>query len=83
MTAISIRKKLIEDINKASDKDVKEMYRLHNLVKEEKKSGFTWQDLSLQQKEKINNGLIELKAGKGIPAKKAIKFLNEKYGIPS
>ena len=25
MTAISIRKKLIEDINKASDKDVKEM----------------------------------------------------------
>jgi hypothetical protein len=83
MTVISIRKKLIQDINKASDKDVKEMYRLHNLVTEEKKTGYTWQDLSPEQKEKINNGITELKAGKGIPAKKAIKFLNEKYGIPS
>jgi hypothetical protein len=83
MTATSIRKKLIEDIHKASDKDLKEIYRLHNLVVEEKKSGYTWQDLSPQQKEKINKGISELKAGKGIPAIKTIKFLNEKYGIPS
>ena len=83
MNTSTIRKKLITDINNANDKELKEIYNLHSLVKEEKISGITWRDLSLVQKEKINKAIGELNAGKGIPAKKVTELLNRKYGIQS
>lgn len=79
MTAI--RKKLIEEINKAPESMVEELYKLHALVKEEKINGISWINLTNSQKVKIETGLKELKEGKGISSKKAMAQLTKKYGL--
>ena len=79
MTAI--RKKLIDEINNASESTVKELYKLHALVKSERNSGTGWSALSDSQKENIETGLKELNEGKGIPIKKAMLRLTKKYGL--
>ena len=79
MTAI--KKKLIEEINNASESTVKELYKLHTLVKAEKNSSKSWSALTGSQKEKIEIGLQELREGKGIPVKKAMAQLAKKYGL--
>ena len=79
MTAI--RKKLIDEINNASESTVKELYKLHALVKSERNSNVGWSDLTDSQKENIEIGLKELNEGKGIPIKKAMSHLTKKYGL--
>lgn len=79
MTAI--RKKLIDEINNASESTVKELYKLHALVKSERNSSADWSALTDSQKENIEIGLKELKEGKGIPMKKAMLQLTKKYGL--
>ncbi len=79
MTAI--KKKLIEEINNASESTVKELYKLHSLVKAEKNNNTSWSALTDSQKEKIETGLQELREGKGIPVKKAMAHLTKKYGL--
>ena len=79
MTAI--KKKLIEEINNASESTVKELYKLHTLVKAEKDSSTSWSALTDSQKQKIEIGLQELREGKGIPVKKAMAQLTKKYGL--
>ncbi len=79
MTAI--RKKLIEEINNAPESMVKELYKLHTLVKEEKFNGISWINLTDSQKVKIETGLKELKEGKSISSKKAMAQLTKKYGL--
>lgn len=79
MTAI--RKKLLQEINNASDSTVKELYKLHSIVKEEKKKNLEWSLLTDSQKESIEIGLKELSEGKGIPIKKAMTQLTKKYGL--
>jgi hypothetical protein len=83
MDITSIRNKMIADIKKAPGKDLKEMYRLHSLVKEEKKFTLSWDSLSEKQKKHIEEGIEQLDAGKGIPVENTIAFLNKKYGINS
>jgi hypothetical protein len=70
MNTASIRQQLISDISAASEDDLKKIYRLHTLLKEEKLNGITWKNLTAEQKNKIETGLEQLKAGKGIPVKK-------------
>ncbi|MGC4101300.1 hypothetical protein [Ferruginibacter sp.] len=77
----AIRKKLIEEINKAPESTVKELYKLHSLVKQEKMDKTAWQTLTEPQKVKISTGLRQLKEGKGITAKKAMSALTKKYGL--
>ena len=79
MTAI--RKKLIQEIHNASESTIKELYKLHSLVKVEKANGMDWSALTDAQKTKIETGLRELKEGKGISAKKATAHLTKKYGL--
>ena len=79
MTAI--RKKLIEEINSASESAVKELYKLHVLVKSETNDTLNWRALTDDQKDTIETGLKQLHAGKGIPAKKAMAQLTKKYGL--
>jgi hypothetical protein len=79
MTAI--RKKLIDEINNASESTVKELYKLHALVKAEKNNSAGWSALTDSQKENIETGLRELNEGKGIPIKKAMSQLTKKYGL--
>ncbi len=79
MTAI--RKKLIEEINSASESTVKELYKLHVLVKSEKNDSLNWRALTNDQKDTIETGLEQLQAGKGIPVKKATAQLTKKYGL--
>ncbi|MEP7236500.1 MAG: hypothetical protein ABI685_01495 [Ferruginibacter sp.] len=79
MTAI--RKKLIDEINNASESTVKELYKLHTLVKAEKNNSTNWSALTDSQKEKIEIGLQELREGKGIPVKKAMAQLAKKYAL--
>jgi len=79
MTAI--KKKLIEEINNASESTVKELYKLHALVKAEKNNSTSWSALTDSQKEKIEIGLQELREGKGIPLKKAMAQLTKNYGL--
>ncbi len=79
MTAI--RKKLIEEINKASESTVKELYKLHALVKEERNNNTSWLSLTDSQKENIETSLQQLNEGKGIPVKKAMTRLTKKYGL--
>ena len=79
MTAI--RKKLIEEINKASESTVKELYKLHALVKAEKNNNISWLALTDSQKTKIETGLQQLNDGKGISVKKAMVHLTKKYGL--
>ncbi|MGG9962010.1 hypothetical protein [Ferruginibacter sp. SUN106] len=79
MTAI--RKKLLEEINNAPESTIKELYKLHSLVKEEKNNGLNWSALTDIQKIKIETGIQELKEGKGITAKKALAHLTKKYGL--
>lgn len=83
MTTALIRKKLISEIKSAPEKDLKEMYKLHNLVMNEKKFSLSWNDLSVQQKNQVEEGIKQLDAGKGIPAEKVTAYLNKKYGITS
>ena len=71
MTAI--RKKLIDEINNASESTVKELYKLHSLVKQERKNNTSWLSLTNSQKESIETSLQQLNEGKGIPIKKAIR----------
>jgi hypothetical protein len=80
MTAI--RKKLIEEINNASESTVKELYKLHALVKAEKNINTGWSALTDSQKENIETGIKELNEGKGIPIRKAMSQLTKKYGLP-
>lgn len=79
MTAI--RKKLIDEINNASESTVKELYKLHSLVKQERKSNTSWLSLTNSQKESIETSLQQLNEGKGIPIKKAMSQLTKKYGL--
>ena len=79
MTAI--RKKLIEEINKASESTVKELYKLHALVKEERNNNTSWLSLTDSQKKNIETSLQQLNEGKGIPVKKAMTQLTKKYGL--
>jgi hypothetical protein len=79
MTAI--RKKLIEEINNASESTVKELYKLHALVKSERDSSAGWSALTDSQKESIETSLQQLNEGKGIPIKKAMSQLTKKYGL--
>lgn len=83
MTVSSIRKKLIADIKSAPAKELKEIYRLHLLVAEEKAFSLSWKDLSENQKKAIEEGIAQLDTGKGIPAEKVTAYFNKKYGIPS
>lgn len=79
MTAI--RKKLIEEINNASESTVKELYKLHTLVKLEKARDINWKALTESQIESIETGIQQLNEGKGIPLKKAMTQLTKKYGL--
>lgn len=79
MTAI--RKKLLEEINNASESTVKKLYKLHSLVEEERNNNIDWSRLSGSQKESIETGLKELSQGKGIPIKKAMTQLIKKHGL--
>lgn len=79
MTAI--RKKLIEEIKTAPESTVKELYKLHALVKSEKNNNLNWLSLTDTQKNKIETGLQQLKEGKGVSAKKATIQLAKKYGL--
>ena len=81
MTSALIRKKLISEIKNAPEKELKEMYKLHQLVVEEKKLSFSWDDLTEQQKNQVEEGIKQLDAGEGIPAEKVAAYLNKKYGI--
>ncbi len=81
MKAATIRKKLIEEINNAPEKDLKDLYNLHSIIKEEKNNGFKWSDLTEYQKLKIQTGLQQLKNGEGVDAKLALTALGKKYGI--
>ncbi|MEO7308598.1 MAG: hypothetical protein ABIR78_12475 [Ferruginibacter sp.] len=76
-----LRKKLIEEINNASESTVKELYKLHALVKEERNNNTSWQSLTDSQKESIETSLQQLNEGKGIPVKKAMTQLTKKYGL--
>ena len=80
-TMTAIRKKLIDEINNASESTVKELYKLHALVKTERNSSIGWSDLTDSLKENIEIGLKELSEGKGIPIKKAMSNLTKKYGL--
>jgi hypothetical protein len=79
MTAI--RKRLIEEINNASESTVKDLYKLHTLVKEERNNDTNWLALTESQKESIEMSLQQLNEGKGIPIKKAMTQLTKKYGL--
>lgn len=79
MTAI--RKKLIEEITSAPESSVKELYKLHTLVKRETEDSLKWTSLTDDQKDTIETGLKQLQAGKGISAKKAMAQLTKKYGL--
>jgi|GWRWMinimDraft_12_1066020.scaffolds.fasta_scaffold16882_2 uridine kinase len=79
MTAI--RKKLIDEINNASESTVKELYKLHSLVKQERNNNTGWLSLTASQKENIETSLQELNEGKGIPIKKAMAQLLKKHGL--
>jgi hypothetical protein len=79
MTAI--RKKLIDEINNASESTVKELYKLHALVKQERNSSLSWLSLTDSQKESVEISLQQLNEGKGIPIKKAMSQLTKKYGL--
>ncbi|MEO6253800.1 MAG: hypothetical protein ABIO79_10860 [Ferruginibacter sp.] len=76
-----LRKKLIEEINNTSESTVKELYKLHALVKEERNNNASWQSLTDSQKENIETSLQQLNEGKGIPVKKAMTQLTKKYGL--
>ena len=79
MTAI--KKKLIEEIKGASESTVKELYKLHSLVKAEKDENLSWSALTEFQKETIETGLQQLREGKGINTKKAMAHLTKKYDL--
>jgi hypothetical protein len=79
MTAI--RKKLIDEINNASESTVKELYKLHALVKQERNNSLSWLSLTDSQKESVEISLQQLNEGKGIPIKKAMSQLTKKYGL--
>jgi len=79
MTAI--RKKPIDEINNASESTVKELYKLHSLVKQERNNNTGWLSLTASQKENIETSLQELNEGKGIPIKKAMAQLLKKHGL--
>lgn len=79
MTAI--KKKLIDEINNASESTVKELYKLHALVKLERKNNTSWLSLIDSQKQSIETSLQQLNEGKGIPAKKVMAQLTKKYGL--
>ena len=81
MITVAIRKKLIEEINNAPEKDLKELYKLHSLIKEESSNGFRWADLTDNQKLRIETGLQQLKNGEGVDAQKALLQLGKKYGL--
>ncbi len=77
----AIRKKLIEEINNASESTVKELYKLHALVKEERNNNTSWLALTDSQKVNIETSLQQLNEGKGISIKKAMAQLTKKYGL--
>ena len=79
MTAI--RKKLIDEINNAPESTVKELYKLHALVKQERNNSLSWLSLTNSQKESVEISLQQLNEGKGIPIKKAMSQLTKKYGL--
>lgn len=77
----TIRKKLMEEISNASESTVKELYKLHALVKAEKDNNIGWSALTDSQKQNIEISLQQLNEGKGIPIKKAMSQLSKKYGL--
>jgi hypothetical protein len=79
MTAI--RKKLIDEINNAPESTVKELYKLHALVKQERNSSLSWLSLTDSQKESVEISLQQLNEGKGVPIKKVMAQLTKKYGL--
>lgn len=77
----TIRKKLIDEINNAPESTVKELYKLHSLVKQERKNSTSLLSLADSQRENIETSLQQLNEGKGIPIKKAMNQLSKKYGL--
>lgn len=77
----TIRKKLIEEIKNASESTVKELFKLHALVKAERDNNISWSALTDSQKENIESSIQQLNEGKGIPVTKAMEQLTKKYGL--
>ncbi len=75
-----MKNELLKELGKADEGTIKSMYDVFKMVSRQKESP-SWNDLSDEQKKKIDLGLKQLKEGKGISAKKVTESLEKKYGI--
>lgn len=76
-----LRNKLISNIQQANETELKSMLKIYQIATQSIDEDVTWKNLSENNKSKIDNGLQQLKQGKGIPATKVLLRLNKKYGI--
>ncbi|MBS4063578.1 MAG: hypothetical protein KGZ74_03415 [Chitinophagaceae bacterium] len=80
MSTAQMKKQIIKELNSADDATVKDIYGVLKTIKQQHLSP-SWKELSLQQKQKIETGLKQLKEGKGKDAMKVTETLVKKYGI--
>lgn len=76
-----LRNKLISNIQQANETELKSMLKIYQIATQNVDEDVTWKSLSENNKSKIENGLQQLKQGKGTPATKVLLRLNKKYGI--
>lgn len=81
MSIQQLRKKLIANIEQANEVELKNILKFQQIAQLQKKYNSTFNNLSLEQKEKIAVGLQQLKEEIGILAEKVVSRLNKKYGI--
>lgn len=80
MSTAQMKKQIIKELNSAYDATFKNIYGVLKTIKQQHPSP-SWIELSLQQKQKIETGLKQLKEGKGKDAMKVTETLVNKYGI--
>ena len=81
MTIKKIRKQLIENIEIANSEEIKNIYKLYQVVQQQKQDDIAMKKLSKDEKNKIKTGLAQLKEGKGKPIHQVTSRLNKKYGV--
>lgn len=80
MSTAQMKKTIINELNKADEALVKSIYSVLKVAKQQHASP-SYAALTKEQKQKIENGLQQLKSGKGKNALTITDSLAKKYGI--
>lgn len=80
MDEIAIKTQLIDKIEHADFKQLKEIYSLLNNYFSGQQED-VWDSLSARQKDKITKSIEQANTGLGVPATEVIQIARKKYGL--